>query len=72
MARRVEEGRWTGTYWQPVVFFPAHQTGQLHFEHPAFRQISPKLTGVPQGEHPSTAARPLPKQNRIREDGEAA
>ena len=32
----------TGSRWFP---FPAHQTGQARFEHPAFRQTSPQAHG---------------------------
>src|SRR6266849_5818342 len=32
----------TGSRWFP---FPAHQTGRVHFEHPAFRLVSPQAHG---------------------------
>jgi hypothetical protein len=41
--RRVEEGRGPGTLLHTDPFpFPAHQTGHAHFEHPAFRLVSPQ------------------------------
>src|ERR1035441_4852313 len=42
-SRRVEEGRGPGTLLHTDPFpFPAHQTGHAHFEHPAFRLVSPQ------------------------------
>jgi len=53
--------------------FPAHQTGQARFEHPAFRQTSP-TSSRKSPEMPVTQAQhaQVPEHNRVREAGSAA
>src|ERR1700680_3773114 len=69
-ARRVEEGRWTGTYWEPVVSLPrsSNRTGPFRAsgfptDFTASSRKPPKMN-IPQPQHAH-----LPKHNRIREYG---
>jgi hypothetical protein len=51
--RRVEEGRGSECNSTSPFPFPAHQTGRAHFEHPAFRQISPTSSRTASPKHVS-------------------
>ena len=70
--RRVEEGRWTGTYWQPVVSLPRSSNRTCRFPASGFptdfttsSRKSPKVH-IPQAQHAQ-----LPENNRIREGDDA-
>src|SRR5450759_1793724 len=72
-ARRVEEGRWTGTYWQPVVSLPRSSNRTGPFRASGFptdfttgSRKSPKMD-ITQPKHAH-----LPEHNRDREPGSAA
>src|ERR1700680_5241665 len=69
---RVEEGRWTGTYWQPMVSLPRSSNRTCPFrasgsptDFTASSRKSPKVH-VAQPQHAQ-----FPEHNRVRETGTA-